>query len=334
MGMTPKKRVLSAILGGRIDRIPATSVCQTATHDQMQAIGAGWPEAHLNAEKMAKLASAAYTTASLETVRVPFDQAIEAEIFGGKMDIKAEFPAIVKHLENFSELKIPDNFIELGRIPVVLDAVKILADEFGDSLPVMAGIIGPFSVATQVFDPSDAIKWTITRQKESSEMLDSMVDPLVDYANELTKRGADLIVVEDMFSSQLGSKIFNAVAKEPLKRLINETKNIVVIHICGNVTQMVADVVDVGADGVSVGKETDIKAVANAAKGKTSVIGNVDPVRELLSKEIPTLEKAVKDAIDGGAELIAPGCSIAPDTTIENIKQMVIQTQNYGKRPA
>jgi hypothetical protein len=40
MVMTPKKRVMAAILGGRVDRVPATAVCQTATHDQMEAVGA------------------------------------------------------------------------------------------------------------------------------------------------------------------------------------------------------------------------------------------------------------------------------------------------------
>jgi len=55
MVMTPKKRVMAAILGGRVDRVPATAVCQTATHDQMEAVGAHWPEAHLNAEKWRSL---------------------------------------------------------------------------------------------------------------------------------------------------------------------------------------------------------------------------------------------------------------------------------------
>lgn len=331
MEYTPKKRVISAILGGRVDRIPATAVCQTATHDQMEKIGAGWPEAHLDPEKMATLASAAYKLAGLETVRVPFDQAIEAEVLGGKMDIKAEIPAIVGHLKDFSELKIPENFLELGRVPVVLEAVERLANDFGDTLPVMGGMIGPFSIATQVFEPSAMIKWTKTKQEESHGIIDAIADPLVDYANELTKRGADIVVIEDMFSSQLGSAIFKAVAKDALKKVVSKTKNIVVLHICGNITKMADDVVDVGADGLSIGKETELAPAVAAAKGKASIIGNIDPVRDLLfgSSEI---EKCVKAAIDGGVDLIAPGCSIAPKTSIESIKEMVRYTQLYGKR--
>ncbi|MEM3420928.1 MAG: MtaA/CmuA family methyltransferase [Candidatus Hadarchaeum sp.] len=332
MSFTPKKRVISALLGGRVDRIPATAVCQTATHDQMQAIGVGWPEAHLDADKMAKLASAAYTLTGLETARVPFDQAVEAEALGGRMEIKAEIPAIVGHLNDFSELKIPENFLELGRVPVVLGAVEKLSEKFGDVLPVMAGIIGPFSIATQIFDPSDMLKWTITRQRESSEVLSALVDPLVEYANELTKRGADIIIIEDMFSSQLGSKAFRAVAMEPLKKLVERIKNIVVIHMCGNITKMVSDVVEVGADGLSIAKETDLATAIRSARGKTAIIGNIDPVSDLMLKGSSAVEAAVRAAIDGGVDLVAPGCSLAPATPMENIKQMVLQVQRYGGR--
>jgi len=332
MTFTPKKRVISAILGGRIDRIPATAVCQTATHEQMEATGAGWPEAHLNSEKMAKLASAAYTLAGLETARVPFDQVVEAEAFGGRMEIKAEIPAIVGHLRDFSELRIPENFLELSRVPVVLDAVERLAREFAGELPVMAGIIGPFSIATQIFDPSDMLKWTITKQKESSEVVSALAGPLIEYANELTQRGADVIVIEDMFSSQLGSKVFRAVAMEPLKRLVERIKNIVVIHMCGNITKMVSDVVEVGADGLSIARETDLSSAVRSARRKTAIIGNIDPVSDLMFKGGSAVEAAVRVAIDGGVDLVAPGCSLAPGTSIENIKQMVIQTQRYGRK--
>lgn len=332
MSFTPKKRVLSAILGGRVDRIPATAVCQTATYDQMKAIGVGWPEAHLEAEKMAKLASAAYSLTGLETARVPFDQTVEAEALGGRMEIKAEIPAIVGHLKDLSELKIPENFLELGRVPTVLGAVEKLSGEFGDLLPVMAGIIGPFSIATQIFDPSDMLKWTLTRQKESAAVVSSLVDPLREYANELTRRGADLIVIEDMFSSQLGSRVFRAVAMEPLRRLVEGIKNIVVVHMCGNITKMVSDVVEVGADGLSIAKETDLAAAVRSARGKTAIIGNIDPVSDLMFKGGAAVEAAVRAAIDGGVNLVAPGCSLAPATPLENIKQMVQQVQRHGRR--
>ncbi len=331
MRLLPKKRVLSAILGGRVDKTPATAVCQTATHDQMQAVGASWPEAHLDPEKMAKLASAAYALTRLETARVPFDQTVEAEALGGKMEIKGEIPAIVEHLEDLS-LKISENFLEFGRIPVVLDAVERLAADVGNTLPIMGGVIGPFSVAAQVFEPTKMLKWTITKQKECSEVITAIAYPLIDYANELTERGANIIVIEDMFSSQLGSKLFRAVAKEPLKKVVEKTKNTVVIHICGNITQMISDVVDVGADGISIAKETDLGTAVHHARGNASIIGNVDPVKDLLFGESSVIERAVKAAIEGGVDLIAPGCSIAPATTIENIKQMVLCTQRYGKK--
>ncbi|HJX24375.1 MAG TPA: uroporphyrinogen decarboxylase family protein, partial [Candidatus Bathyarchaeia archaeon] len=80
---SPKKRVKTALMGGRVDRVPVTAVCQTATRDQMKAVGSPWPEAHLDADKMVRLARAAYELTGLETMRVPFDQAVESQALGG-----------------------------------------------------------------------------------------------------------------------------------------------------------------------------------------------------------------------------------------------------------
>jgi MtaA/CmuA family methyltransferase len=321
--LTPRKRVISAILGGRVDRIPVTAVNQTATHEQMEKVGASWPEAHYDAEKMAALACAAYPLTGLETARVPFDQAVEAEALGCRMEIKGEIPAITGHLKDYSDLSIPENFLERGRVPIVLDAVERVQSSVGDELPVMAGVVGPFSVAAQVFEPSEVLRWTMTKQEETREAISEIADPLIEYARELKNRGADIIVIEDMFSSQLGPRSFNAVAKDALEKLVSSTKCVNVLHICGNITKMVDDVLQVGPDGLSIGKETNLEATVKAAKGRTSIIGNIDPVRDLLLGSEEDVTKAVRGAMECGVDLIAPGCSIAPKTPTANLKRMV-----------
>ena len=96
MRWTPKKRVLSAIAGDRVDRVPVTSVSQTGTYEQMERTGAWWPEAHLNAEKMARLSMAAHELTGLETARVPFEQTVEAEALGCKLRFKRDIPSVIE----------------------------------------------------------------------------------------------------------------------------------------------------------------------------------------------------------------------------------------------
>ena len=46
--MTPKRRFLAGILGGRVDRTPVGSVTSVANVEQMEMTGAFFPDAHLD----------------------------------------------------------------------------------------------------------------------------------------------------------------------------------------------------------------------------------------------------------------------------------------------
>ncbi|MHA2032105.1 MAG: uroporphyrinogen decarboxylase family protein, partial [Candidatus Kariarchaeaceae archaeon] len=261
-----------------------------------------------------------------------FDQTVEAEAMGSEMKVKGDIPAITGHaFKSYEELQTPDNFLEKGRVPVILDAVEILRRTVGDSLPIIAGIVGPFTLSTMIFNPATVIKATITQPKEVSESVSSLVHLLSDYANELSKRGADIIVVEDMFSSQIGPEQFQKIAKEPLKQLIFSIKAPVVLHICGNSTHIFSDMIETGPDGISIEKQTDLTKASELARNNITLIGNIDPVSDLMRGSQNQIEDAVKSAIDGGISLVAPGCSIAPRTTNESIRQMVDYTKQYGK---
>ena len=58
--MTPKRRFLAGLLGGRIDRPPVGSVTSVANVEQMEMTGAFFPDVHLDGVKMARLAAGAH----------------------------------------------------------------------------------------------------------------------------------------------------------------------------------------------------------------------------------------------------------------------------------
>jgi [methyl-Co(III) methylamine-specific corrinoid protein]:coenzyme M methyltransferase len=70
---TPKEGLARVLNKQPVDRMPAVSVTQTGTVEQMEACGAFWPEANEDAEKMATLSEAGHTEIGFEAVRVPYD---------------------------------------------------------------------------------------------------------------------------------------------------------------------------------------------------------------------------------------------------------------------
>ena len=77
---------------------------------------------------MAGLAAAAHETCGLESMKLPFDMTVEAGALGAKIDYgtKKTLPQVKEHLyRDPGELVIGEDLMEQGRIPVVLEAIRI-----------------------------------------------------------------------------------------------------------------------------------------------------------------------------------------------------------------
>jgi len=332
MGLwTPKKRVLSAIAGGRVDRVPATSVSQTGTYEQMEKIGVWWPEAHLNAEGMARLAMAAYELTGLETARVPFEQTVEAEAMGCKLRFKKDIPAVIEPaLKDLTDLKVPADFLSLGRIPVIVGAVKMLKEKVGDRLPVIASVVGPFSLAGMLMEMTAFSLLVVTNVNVVKGALNELIELTIGYADSLTKAGADVVVIEDMVASIVSPPMCEEVILPIWKELEAKIKVFTVLHVCGNVTSHLEMMVGSGVDAISIEKKTSLEVAVELARDKAAVIGNIDPVTTLFMGEATDVERETEEAIKGGVDLLAPGCSLAPGTPLKNIKAMVKAAETYG----
>jgi uroporphyrinogen-III decarboxylase len=68
-----KRRILAALLGAKVDRVPVTSLAGcggTVTVDMQKTVDIYFPEAHKDPEKLTKLAIASYDLTGIENVRV------------------------------------------------------------------------------------------------------------------------------------------------------------------------------------------------------------------------------------------------------------------------
>ena len=80
--MSPKRRFLSGLFGGRVDRVPVGNPTSLATVELQEATEAWFPEAHLNAETMARLASGGHDILGYDTVMPYFSVEQEAAALG------------------------------------------------------------------------------------------------------------------------------------------------------------------------------------------------------------------------------------------------------------
>ncbi len=333
--MNPRDRVLNALTGKSVDRIPVTAVTQTGTVEFMEATGARWPEAHSNPELMVKLALAAYELAGLETARIPFGLTVLADALGAEVNMGTidRQPSVREHpySSGMSEFKIPENLLELKRIPVVLEAVHLLKEKVGGSLPVIVGFEGPATLAGHLMGIERMAIWTRKKPVEVKRALEAATEVNVRYAEALVKAGADVLVPCDPSASSdlFNPKDFEAMIKPFLARLAEEIRAVKVLHICGKVTPIVRAMAETGYDSLSIEEKVNMKEAKRLAGDLATIVGNISPAKTLLLGTPQEVKKESVQAINDGADALAPGCGLAPRTPIANLKAMVEAALKY-----
>lgn len=332
MAMTKKERFMNALLGKEVDRIPVFCANQTATYEQMKALNAFWPEAHYKAEPMAILAEGANSILGFDAVRVPFCQTIESEALGCVIKDGGEkgVPSIDVHPYKLNDkIEFPENFREKGRIPEVAQALKTIKSKVGDEVAVLGGIVGPFSIATNLLGLTDILMGAMMEPEKVKPWLEISERAAIEFAKALIDAGADVIVIEDMMSSMdlISPQMYKDLAGPSMKRVIDEISVPTILHICGKVNPLIEDMIATGATAFSVDIVVDVKDIKEkiAKSGRhVAVVGGVDAVNTLFyGKEVEPVQAQVKEAIELGYDLIAPSCSIPPATPDFKLKAMV-----------
>ncbi len=338
--LSPKKRVLKALMGGRLDRVPVTCItgCQGAINVEMQKItGIHWPEAHKDPEKMARLAIAGYELGGIECVNIPFDNIVEAEALGCKSRYHEKmhlFPVVIDHPYTKPEdLKMADNILELGRIPIVLQAIRIVREEVGDFLPIVSHVIGPFTLAGELVEIGKFLIWTIKNLDYMKAFLDFSTDFINKFAKAQYRAGSDIVTVADgaLAPEMVTPDILHKFIKPVLIRIANSLGGIRLLYIGGKVESMVPFLVECGYDGVSVDETVNIARIKDIV-GDVKILGNISSKKTLTSGSPEEVSAEVKKAIGDGADLIEPSCGIPPDAPTINIKAMVEAVKEFESR--
>ncbi|SDG36502.1 methylcobamide:CoM methyltransferase MtbA [Methanolobus sp. WCC1] len=332
----PKERLARALTGQPVDRMPAICVTQTGTVEQMEACGAFWPEANSDAEKMAALAEAGHTVVGFEAVRVPFDITAEAEFFGCeiKEGTKEQQPSVVGHvvktIEDIEKLK--DYDMSEGRINVVCDAIKLLADKYASDLPIMGSMIGPFSLAQHI-NGDDWFMAIMTNEKFGLALMDFVTDFNVAYAQKMVENGADTMVIIDPTASYqlIGAEFYEKFVVPFHRRIVDAMHEMdvpVVLHVCGDTTKGLSLMETCGVDAISVDQNVDAAAAVSKVE-KAVIVGNLDPVNMLWNKTPEAIKEESKKILDAGIGLLAPGCGTVSKTPTENLQAMIEMAKNH-----
>jgi len=333
-----------AVLDGRpgdADRIPCVNTTSVATLEFMNAYDAHWPAAHHDPEKMAKLGSAAHRLCGLDNVSVPFCMTVEAEVFGSVIDFHEDsvrWPSIREfQITEPSELEIPEDVAEAGRVHVVVQAIRLLKEEFGGVVPVNAYLAPPFtSISSYLVDSISFLKWLRRSPETVHEFCRVTLDTYVEIAKLYEEAGADVITLHEMGASTniISPTHFDEFVKPYLSEITRQVKTPTVLNICGSTVTILESMMDCGVSAIAVDERTPIRDARRLVDGKQPgypIIGNIPAYDVIHAGPVERIGEAVDSAVKDGVDMVAPGCDFWLETSTDNVKAFVDAVVKHAK---
>lgn len=214
---------------------------------------------------------------------------------------------------------------------------KTIAEKYKGEKYIAINYIGPFTLASQLVGVTEFMMRICEADEETDKLLTLSGNICRAFYEVFLEAGADMIFIGDPSSSGdlISPVMFDSLALPCLKKLcedIRDKADIILLHICGNTKDRVAQLVGSGIDIFSV-DSIDIKEAMLNAKKDFAIFGNIAPVEILCEMEKEEVERICKDiaqqgGLDGGFGLL-PGCDIAPATAKENVLAMINTAKNY-----
>ena len=242
-----------------------------------------------------------------------------------------------KRWKGLDEVDIPDNILELGRIPMILEAIK-LAKKEAPEYAVGAWQLGPFTMAGQLLELGIVLK-SVFKQKDLLEAaLDKISDMIIKIGQAQQAAGADYITLREMGTGTdlISPRTWKTLIMPRVTRILAAWKSPKVLHICG-ATDMIIEMMNAcGADALSVDIKNTLAESRKKIGNDALLFGNFD-VFALPCKEETTVEQAVegiKVNIDGGVDAVWPGCDLWPAIKEENMRAIVETAREYGRKPS
>lgn len=320
------KNVLASLLRERKSYYPCLSANPTPTFEQMKAVNSFFPIAHKDPEKMSHLAIAGHKLIGFDAVRIPFCQTIEAEALGCEVFLGSDnIPTVISHPYRIGdEILLPEDILQRGRIPVLLEAVKIIKEEVKE-IPLIVGIVGPFTITGYLFGMTQLLMQMAVSPQEILPYMEIALKVEEILVNAVQRAGADIICVEDMTAStdMISPNMYKDFVFPYHKKLFSLISLPSILHICGNVTPIIGYMAETGADALSIDDKTDLRKAREITKGKVSLLGNLNPSAILLQGDETKVREATRKAIRDGIDIVAPGCAIPLGTPSSNLRAMV-----------
>jgi MtaA/CmuA family methyltransferase len=265
---------------------------------------------------------------NVDIVQVISDPLREAFDFGAKIEFSEDDLPVNKELllDDPGKLKIlqKPNPATGKRMSDRLKAVRLMREKVVDEIPVMGWVEGAFAEAGDLRGITNVLMDMYERPLWLKELLEIITEVEIEFAKAQVKAGAHIIGLGDAIASQVSPVMYQEFVlpyEQRIFQAVREMGAITRLHICGDASAILPQMVNSGANIIDLDWMVDMKTAAEQFGEQVAFCGNIDPVALMLRGKPDHVYQATQECMaDGGANCFsAAGCEIPDKTPHENL---------------
>ena len=330
------QRIRASLSGTRPDHVPVM------LHNFMMAAReAGYSQRQFREDSSAIAGSfiRAVETYGYDGILVDVDTVTVAEVLGVLVDHPEDQPArwagarldTLEGVQDLPKVDIADH----PRIQIWLEAVRRIKSYFGEEIFVRGNCDqAPFSLASMMRGPADWMMELMEEEKREGAhaLLSYCADAASSFLRLMAATGADMLSSGDSPAGPdlVSPAIYREFAQPYERALVDEAHALglpYVLHICGNTTLILSDMLDTGADALELDHKTDTRKAHDVMRGRAVFIGNIDPSSVLALGTPALVESRTRELLhvfrDTFGFILNAGCAIPADTPPANLRAMI-----------
>lgn len=318
-GMTSRERFLGALKGDETDRPCVGNPTSIATVDLMEATGCFFPEAHADAEKMARLAAAGHDMLGFDTIAPYFSVVQEAAALGARVDwgSRERMPAVRPFpdgrylFEQPEEIRIPGDFLDRLPVRTVLEAIRLLRRQYGGKAAIVGKVFGPWTLSYHLFGIEPFLVLVKEDPGRLRRILERLMEVTLIFGKAQIEAGADCLTLADHLTGDLCRPESYRDFLLPIhQRLRRELPCPIILHICGYTLDRLGYICDSGFDAFHLDSKNDVRKAVEMTRGRLVLAGNVNNPETLYRGREAEVDREVREALEAGIAVVGPECAV------------------------
>ena len=331
--MKPREVFLRALHRETVPRTATGSATSVVTVNLMRELGIFFPEAHLDAEKMARLAAAGHTVLGFDNVMPLFSvchdaAALGCEINWGQIDVMPTCGKAPYAIDD--EIIVPEDFLKRPAARVALDAIELLDKWYGDDVAIVGKVFGPWTLGYHMFGVEEFLINSLLKPDAIKQAMATLKEATILFGEAQMEAGADALCTADHATRETCSpNAYREFLFEIHQEIVERLPCPLILHICGDTSDRIPDVAKTGIACFHFDSKVPSATARVLAGDRLSLMGGTSNLGIIQHGSPEEIEREVWAKVADHVDIIGPECAVPLNAPYENLKVLAAEAKRH-----